>query len=169
MLINTLDTTVSGAAEPHLQALWALLKASYAQVAGGLHYASAEALLEQTPHWRLALHDGQLVAAAVYKAKKGLKLSALGIADSYREVGRAGLQQILREDLGHSWMEVSEGAERFVFKTCEAQRYLIPNSQVPELLERDDIEPAADGFHYYRRICGLHKRKIALGTPCLLA
>ena len=165
MDIITLDTQELMADSGFLPLLWQLLAHSYARVAGGLHFASPEALLAESGRWRLAVDGDQLVAAAVYKRKKGWKLSALGTSGDHRRTGRAGLQQIIREDLPHSWMEVSEGAERFVLEHCGGDRFLIHNGLVPSLLGIHEIEPANDGFHYQRQICGLHKSKIALGSP----
>ncbi len=161
----TLDTPESMTGSVFSSQLWQLLEHSYAQVAGGLHFSSQQALLAESGRWRLAVEGDQLLAAVVYKPKKGWKLSALGINPQQRSVGRSGLQRILREDLPYSWMAVSEGAERFVLEQCRGDRFLIHNSLVPSLLGKNEIEPAADGFHYRRHVCGQHKSKIALGSP----
>lgn len=162
--------TLSASEQPqtmqqYLPHVWAVLVASYASVAGGLHFSDPQALLEESACWRLAV-DGDVVAVVTYKAKKGLKLGAMGICPHQRAAGREGLKTIIREDLPHCWMELSEGAEQFVLKHCQGERYLIHNSLIPQLLDKDEVEPALeDAFHYRREICGIHKHKIALGTP----
>ncbi|MEH6540600.1 hypothetical protein [Halopseudomonas sp.] len=146
--------------------VWELLRDSYAQVQGGWHYASEQELLDDSQCWRLVIHNGQVAAAVVYKAKKGLKLVAMGVDRALNEIGKRGLIRIIRADLSRCWMEVSEAAERFVMRHCNGQRYMIHGSLVADLLDKQ-VDPASDAYHYQREVCGLRKEKMLLGTPLL--
>ena len=148
----------------YLPQVWSLLRDAYAGVAGGWHYASEQALLDDSASWRLVVHGGKVAAAVVYKHKHGLKLVAMGVSQEMAALGKVGLVRIIRGDLARCWMELSEAAERFVMRHCNGHRYLVHRSLVATLLGKP-VAPAADGYHYIRDVCGLRKEKILLGTP----
>lgn len=154
--------------QPYLSSVWALMTTSYAGVAGGWHYDTPEQLLADSARWHLAEHEGCILAATLYKAKKGLKLMAMGAATRPRRTALVALQQLILEDLPHCWMELSENAERFVLKHCGGHRYILHRSRVIQLLGTD-LAGAKDTYHYQRQICGIQKQKIALGSPCFHA
>lgn len=153
--------------QAYRQQVWQLLAESYARVTGGLNYTCAEELISTSARWKLALHGGRVVAVTIYKAKKGLKLVAMAACRQARDWGRRALINIIRQDLRHCWMELSEQAEHFVLKYCGGHRFIIHNSLVPHLLDKPVTPFEQDGFHYCRTIQGQSKLKIAVGTPCL--
>lgn len=147
--------------------VWQLLVASYARVNGGLNYASAEQLIATSARWKLALDGDRVLAVTIYKAKKGLKMVAMAACKQFRDLARRALISMIKADLRHCWMELSEQAELFVLKHCGGHRFLIHSSLVAQLLDQQ-VEPGdLDGFHYRRTIQGHSKLKIALGTPSL--
>ncbi len=146
------------------QQVWAIMTAAYADVPGGWHYASLAELCAESACWRLVIHGGRVIAAALYKAKKGLKLVAMGVCQQMRDLGKRGLARVLRADLSRCWMELSEAAERFVLTHCNGHRYIIHASLASSLLDKE-VAQESDGYHYARAICGLQKSKIIVGTP----
>lgn len=150
--------------QKYMQQVWAILRESYARVEGGWHYDSPEALLQDSACWRVVIHAGRVVAVTVYKAKKGLKLVAMGACSQMKEQARRGLQKMIRADLTRCWMELSEAAENFVLKHCNGSRHIIHGSRAASLLDKE-VAPAQDGYHYQRVVCGIQKCKILVGTP----
>ncbi|WP_299791655.1 hypothetical protein [uncultured Shewanella sp.] len=152
---------------PYLEQVWQLLKASYADVTGGLHFASRQQLLDTTVRWKLVFQNHQLLAVTVFKAKKGLKLVAMGINQDLQSLGKKALIRSIKQDLACCWMELSEKAERFVLKYCDGHKYIIHSSLVAQLLDKKVEAHYGDSYHYHRSINQLKKMKIALGTPQL--
>ncbi len=165
--MNTRVLTRQSAMRYYLEQVWQLLQDSYADVPGGLHFASRQQLLETTVRWKLVLQDKQLLAVTVYKAKKGLKLVAMGINQGLQALGKAALILIIKQDLPSCWMELSEKAERFVLKYCDGHNYIIHSSLVAQLLDKPITPHDADSYHYCRFVQQLMKVKIALGSPQL--
>lgn len=153
--------------QSYCKQVWPLLVESYAKVNGGLNYANAEELISTSARWKLALHGGRVVAVTIYKAKKGLKLVAMAACRHARDQARRALINIIKRDLRHCWMELSEQAEHFVLNYCGGHRFIIHSSLVARLLDKPVSPFELDGFHYRRTIQGQNKLKIALGTPCL--
>jgi len=73
------------------------------------------------------------------------------------------LKEIFQRTFGKSWMEVSEGAEKFLMK-IGGKKFMIPNTLAASLTGKEILSLDADGYHYYREINGIVKRKIILGT-----
>jgi len=144
-----------------------LLSHAYQNVKGGLHFESKEALLTSTTQWRVIYLDETIVGVVIYKAKKGLKMVAMAISDwvSYRvrKHIKTMLHEIFHLTFGKSWMEVSEGAEKFLMK-IGGERFMVPNSYATALTGKKILSLDTDGYHYYREINGIVKRKIILGT-----
>ena len=156
--------TSSAAMHRYQAQVWALLVASYEKVAGGLHYETVAQLVNSSAEWKVVLHNRQVVAVTVYRAKKGLKLVAMASCNKLRQLGRLGLMRVLSQDLKRCWMELSEGAERFVMRYCGGDRYLINNSLACQILEKDEVIAAENSYHYYREVNNVRKQKILLGT-----
>ena len=150
--------------------VYSLLKESYKNVKGGLLFESVNDLVESTGRWDLIFFDSKVVGAIVYKAKKGLKMVALGISKSIDTKISSCVKSMLtifcRQIFRFSWMEVSEGAEKFFMKNG-ASSYLIPNIYAKQLLvDKDIISLCDDGYHYKREIKnGIVKTKILIGNP----
>lgn len=147
--------------EKYLSQAWEMLKKTYENVAGGLHFENSEALLNKTHRWHLALENDEVLALTVFKAKLGWKLTAM--AKSSAKEAKNFLKELINKDLAQTWMELSEKAENFVLKDCEGYKYLKHASQAQKLLNKE-ILVLKDGFHYERKILGLQKAKIIVGT-----
>lgn len=147
--------------EKYLKPAWEMLKQTYENVAGGLHFKNPEDLLNKTQRWHLALKNDELFALTVFKAKVGWKLSAM--AKSSAKEAKTFLKELINKDLAQTWMELSEKAENFVLKDCEGYKYLKHASKAKELLNKE-IFVQKDAFHYQREILGLQKVKIIVGT-----
>ncbi len=164
-LMKTLTLTDSSQMQTYLAQVWDLLVASYAGVSGGLHYSEPAELLAKTQRWRLVLYRGQVIAATLFKAKRGWKLVAMATCRQHRQRARNAMRRLICADLPRAWMELSEHAERFVLRCCGGHHYLIHSSLAAALLDKQ-IEPVAeDGYHYRRTVAGLVKAKIMVGTP----
>lgn len=146
--------------------VFTLLKEAYRNVKGGLHFQDADELLSTTSLWRVIYLQETMVGVVVYKAKKGLKMVALGIANLDRKLDKAikhMLGYLFRITFQNTWMEVSEGAEKFLMK-IGGERFMVPNSYATALTGKKILSLDTDGYHYYREINGIVKRKIILGT-----
>ena len=143
-----------------------LLKA-YANVKGGLLFDTPDDLISKTSQWRVIYFDGKIVGAIIYRAKKGLKMVAMAISDSVEYSIRTHIKKMLsdifRVTFRSSWMEVSEGAERFILK-IGGERFLIPNTLASKLTTKEILSLDSDGVHYYREINGIIKKKVIIGT-----
>jgi len=111
------------------QPVHALLAEAYREVPGGLHYASADAMVAETQDWELLTHAGQLRAALLYKRKHGMKIVALAASadPDQRRAAVAGLGELLRRRLREAWIEVSGRAETFVLRHG-GDLFRIPNT-----------------------------------------
>jgi hypothetical protein len=96
---------------------------------------------------------------------------ALGIREDLNSFEQKATKKLLKRAikmlLPKSWMELSEGAERFILK-AGGENFLIPNSLVRELTSKDIIELCEDGYHYKRYINGVLKTKVLVGNPKVL-
>jgi len=161
--------TISSMAEKSYIAdeVYSLLYKAYTHVKGGLHFISPDELISKTSQWRVIYLDGNIVGAIIYKAKKGLKMVAMAISDSldysFRVHIKTMLSNIFKLSFRNSWMEVSEGAERFILKVG-GERFIMPNSLASDLTGKNILSLDDDGTHYYREINGVIKRKIIIGT-----
>jgi len=147
--------------------VYALLLESYAHVKGGLHFISPDELIAKTSQWKLVYLDNTIVGVMIYKAKRGLKMVAMAISAglnfSFRKHIKMMLSQLFQRSFRNSWMEVSEGAERFVLKVGGA-RFILSNTLASELTGKKISAVDSDGVHYYREINGVMKRKLMIGT-----
>ena len=141
-----------------------ILKNAYSGVTGGLHFKDKDDLLLSTDLWRIIYMDTEPIGVIIYKAKFGLKMVALGLSNKFRKEAKAILARVLRETLSRTWMEVSEGMEKFMLKLgCE--KFFIPNIYAEKLTKKNIIKLCDDGYHYIREINGIPKRKVIVGFP----
>jgi len=147
--------------------VYTLLYKAYSTVKGGLHFVSPDELISKTSQWRVLYLDGNIVGVIIYKAKRGLKMVAMAICDtlnySLRSHIKTMLSHIFKITFQNSWMEVSEGAEKFILKVG-GERFLIPNTFASKLTDKNILSLDSDGIHYYREINGVIKRKVIIGT-----
>lgn len=165
-MTKTLTLNNQADMQRYVDQVWSLLVESYAQVSGGLHFPSAEALMQDTQRWRLVLRRGRVIAVTLFKAKRGWKLVAMATCKMHREFSRRALQCLIKADLHRSWMELSERAEAFVLKHCGGHHFVVHASFAAELLGKPVmIQGVEDGYHYQREVAGLLKSKVIVGTP----
>ena len=145
--------------------VWNILEISYRDIEGGLLFSDKSELMLKTSIWKVIVVDGRVLAVAVFKEKHGQKLVAMGV-DRQGDVmkSRSALIYLLRHSLERAWMEVSEAAENFIMKQCGGEKFLIHQSEAVRYLNKA-VEFAEDGYHYVRKIAGIPKVKIVLGTP----
>jgi hypothetical protein len=144
-----------------------ILSIAYQDVVGGLHFVDTQDLLDNTDRWQIIYLDTQIIGAVIYKAKRGLKMVALGLSNfiskKIQYLAKNILGKFLQQSLRYTWTEVSESAERFMMK-YGGRFYQISNAKAKEFLDKD-IQLCDDGYHYTRTIQGIQKTKIILGNP----
>ena len=144
--------------------IFAILEKAYSNIKGGLHFKNKDDLLLSTDLWRVIYMDTEPIGVIIYKAKSGLKMVALGLSDKFRKEAKAILSRVLRETLSRTWMEVSEGMEKFMLKLgCE--KFFVPNIYAAKLTKKDILKLCDDGYHYIREINGIAKKKVIVGFP----
>ena len=91
----------SAAREIWTDSIWNLLCTAYRDVAGGLHFATPDAMLEETQDWEILHDNGQVLATLLYKRKYGSKISALGVTtmENRRRDSAAKLGELIRQRL----------------------------------------------------------------------
>jgi hypothetical protein len=145
-----------------------LLQKAYRQVIGGLHFSSADELVAKTSTWKLIYCDESIVGVVIYKAKRGLKMVALAISSELskplQKHTKTMLAYLFKVTFNNTWMEVSEGAERFIVKHG-GTKYFLSNKCAVELTGKEIVELCDDGYHYKRVINGVLKTKVILGNP----
>ena len=163
----TSDTITSTVEKSYIaDEVYALLLQAYSSVKGGLHFVSVDELIVKTAQWRVIYLDDTIAGVIIYKAKRGSKMVAMAISDtlnySLRTHVKSMLSYIFKITFGTTWMEVSEGAERFVLKVG-GEKFLLSNTLAANLTGKEILSLDDDGYHYYREINGVIKRKVILG------
>lgn len=146
--------------------VFAILKDAYKDVKGGLHFICEDDLISKTDLWRVIYLDENIVGVIIYKAKQGLKMVALGIANISRTTKlfvKTMLTSIFNLTFNTSWMEVSESVERFILN-IGGDMFFINNSLAGKLIGKDIVSLDANGYHYKREILGVVKTKVMIGT-----
>ena len=146
-----------------------VLTDSYKNVKGGLHFKNVDELILKTSSWQLIYFEERVVGAIIYKAKKGLKLVALGVSTfvpkNVRENVKKLLALTLKESFRKVWMEVSEGFEKFVLN-IGGDKFMVKNRFASTLTGKTIIKLGDNGFHYSREVVdGVIKSKVIIGTP----
>ena len=148
--------------------VFALLQEAYGKIKGGLHFASADELLLRTSLWEVIYWEEEIIGVLVYKQKNGLKMVALGISlalsQKIRGYVKTFLASILKLSFGHTWMEVSEGLERFVLG-IGGRSYLLSHDLASRLTGKEILAYSDDGYHYIREINAICKSKVIVGSP----
>jgi len=162
------DVVVSMAEKSYIaDDVYLLLHQAYTHVKGGLHFRSPDELISKTSQWRVLYLDGNIVGVIIYKAKRGLKMVAMSISDaldySFRTHVKTMLSHIFQNTFRNSWMEVSEGAEKFILYVG-GDKFLLSNTLASQLTAKNILSLDDDGIHYYREINGVIKRKVIIGT-----
>lgn len=147
--------------------VYSILFNAYKNVEGGLHFKDKDELLLKTNLWKIIYLDAEIVGVLIYKAKKGLKMVAIGLSsflskDLQHSVKKM-LASIFQLTFASTWMEISEGVERFVLKYV-GKNFFIKNEQAQLLTGKEIVSLDDDSYHYYRIINGILKRKIMIGT-----
>ena len=164
------NETISSTFEKSLIAddVFNLLKEAYRDVKGGLHFSSVDDLLSKTSVWKIIYFQSSIVGVIIYKSKRGLKMVALGLSVTIDKFvskhTKTMLSYIFKITFKNSWMEVSEGAERFIIKNGGG-KYILPNTLAKNLTGKEILEFCEDGYHYKREINGVIKTKLIIGNP----
>lgn len=153
--------------EKYADQVWAILQASYKKI-GGLKsngFGSPQEMIDIIPFWKLGVRDGKVHAVMMYKDKNGRKGTAAGTDGS--QEGKELLKDILLNDFGRSYIEVSHDLLRFMKRNFpeEMERYSIAPSQASKISGKDSPPSADDPDEYVRMVAGepIHKRMV--GTP----
>ena len=165
--MKTMTLTKKMAMSLQIGNVWQLLTIAYKDVKGGLHFDSPQAMISSTVRWHVVFHQNKPIAITLCKAKNGFKMVALAISQQTKRLAKQALRHIIIKDWPCVWMEVSEGAEKFVINHCRGEQYKIQADKVPMLIGKIPKSINDDGFHYIRTIMALDKTKIALGTPLI--
>ena len=144
--------------------VYALLQKAYRNVEGGLHFANNDELVLKTDLWHLIYNDCELIGVVIYKAKQGLKMVALALNERFKSQAKALLAKLFRNTIAKSWMEVSEGAEKFMLK-IGLGKFRVPNIYAEKLTKKEILQLCDDGYHYIREINGVKKKKMIIGFP----
>ncbi len=150
--------------EKYLDSVHAILEDSYSKVEGGLNFENKQDLLKNTSVWKLMFCSGKLIGVVVYKSKFGLKLVALGLVKAYKELAIKRLYRLLKTNLTKTWMEISEGFEKFVLKISGIENFVHHNAVAGSFTQKYIVEQCSDGVHYKREINGVIKTKLIVGT-----
>jgi len=146
--------------------VWDILVASYKNIGGLAGIDSKEDMIQNIAMWKVAVKDGKVLAAILYKDKEGghgRKLVAVG-TDNSKE-GKDLLRNTLKHEFTRSFMEVSGPFYKFMDKHYPdlVKQYTISPEQASKILDRE-VTPTKDGW-YKRKIQGSTFEKIMLGTP----
>jgi len=147
--------------------IFSILKKAYANVKGGLHFKNPDELVCKTSMWKVIYYETEIVGVVVYKAKMGLKMVALALAELNKPIkkhAKTMLSYIFRLTFNNTWMEVSEAAERFIVKNG-GDKYFVSNKLAHKLTGKEIVQLCDDGYHYKRMINGILKTKVIVGNP----
>lgn len=145
----------------YVDACWDILQASYANIGGFQSAASKEELIAETSLWKMVRKNDAIVACAIYKPKFGRKCIAYGTNGSAE--GKKAVVEVLRADLGRSWVECSGAVERSLLK-LGGEKYRVP-ARYAEKLTGKKCKVSKDGWHYTRDLNGHIHEKLIIGTP----
>lgn len=147
--------------------VFAILEDAYKNVKGGLGFKSRDELITKTSLWRVIYLNDTIVGVVIYKAKRGLKMVALGIATFLNKISTSHVKikliTIFKNSFATSWMEVSEGVERFVLKNG-GDKFVVNNTLATMFTGKEILSLNPNGYHYTREINGVVKSKLIVGT-----
>ena len=176
--------------EQYADQVWNLIQASYAGIGGikGSGFGSKQEMIAKIPMWKLAVKDGKVEVALLYKDKGGRKSVAMGSTGS--DWAKSRVAEIFKQEVKRSYGEKSKAAlgsvlkqypqaaiEPFLHMPAEASRVLkvpvtvltsIPKSDWPEdALLTISKYPFIEKYGYLREIKGVLTFKIMIGTTGL--
>jgi hypothetical protein len=149
-----------------LDEVYNLLESTYKNVEGGLNFSDKYDLLENTSVWKVIYSNNNIIGVLIYKAKHGLKMVACAINKTYKNIAKKRLTNIFKKNFSKTWMEISEGLEKFILNISTAKKFIIDNTKANDILNKS-IQLCNDQLHYIRQINGVNKTKILVGTPNL--
>lgn len=165
MTIYTKQITSQSMMIEFVTPVWDLLSDAYVNVKGGLNFESKQVLIDSTCEWKVVFSGENIIAVTIYKAKNGLKLVAMATNKLFKDIARKALIKLIKSEIKHCWMELSENAERFVMKYCNGKKHRVNKSHIHALLNKQVSLESNDSYHYYRTIKNIRKQKIVVGTP----
>lgn len=145
--------------------VWDILSDAYANVKGGLNFESKQDLIDSNGEWKVVFSGKNIIAITIYKAKNGLKLVAMATNKLFKSIAKKALIKLIKREVKHCWIELSESAEHFVMKYCNGKSHRINKSLIPALLNKPISLSSNDNYHYFRTIKKIRKQKIVVGTP----
>ena len=89
---------------------------------------------------------------------------ALALNERFKSQAKVLLAKLFRKTIAKSWMEVSEGAEKFMLK-IGLGKFRVPNKYAEKLTKKEILQLCDDGYHYIREINGVKKKKMIIGFP----
>ncbi len=149
-----------------LDEVYTLLESTYKNIEGGLNFEDKQDLLKNTSIWKVIYLDNNIIGVLIYKAKYGLKMVACAINETYKNIAKKRLINIFKKNFSKTWMEISEGLERFILNIASAKEFIIHNTKAKDILKKS-IQLCNDQLHYIREINGVNKTKILVGTPTI--
>ena len=166
--------------KPWAEEAFRQLEKSYERIGGlkGAEFQSPNDLLKSNLFWKLNVINGKLVAAAYYKDKAGRKRVAISSDGSKR--GKEIVAEIMVMDLllGRSWAEQSSNSLAFLVKEAGIEfvkQYILTPEEIEKMTGDEVRKPPSDDeevkrcpelaeFFFQRKIGGVWKTKLALGT-----
>lgn len=177
--------------EKYKEDVYTLLQQSY-KYAGGLLSSGTENsdVITKLPMWTVAVKNGKVIAAILYKDRNGCKAIATGTDGSM--AGKRTLSSLVCRDASRSYSEKSRSSLNLFLKvTPNARDYLIDPVQAAMISGKDIIPisgldqndwpaeeseiksalltleryPFLKDYGYFRPLKGHMKFKIMLGTP----
>jgi hypothetical protein len=164
----------------YAEELYDILQKSYEPI-GGIHgsgFENSQSMIEKIPFWKLAVKDGKIVAAILYKDKQGRK--SVAVATDQSTIGKQQLANIIFADFSRAYIEVSSKMLSFLKKNTPTgflNKNAIAFEKVQQLVKDDEIRrpspndeeikrhPELRDFFYQREIGGQWHTKIMLGAP----
>lgn len=169
--------------------VWDILQKSYAAIGGikGNGFASKEDMIKNIPFWKLAVQNGKVEAAVMYKDKGGRKSVAMGTTGS--TWGKTRAVEMIKADLSRSYGEKSKGSLGLLLKQFPEDvisQFLHTPKEVAKIAGDDIITPLVDvdqkdwpadakltvskypfikKYGYFREINGNQIFKVMVGTP----
>lgn len=166
----------------HKEEVFNMLQKSYATI-GGIHgsgFKDPDDMVANIHHWKLAKHDGKIVAAAMYKNHPVTGRKRVAVATDGSEHGKAKLAEIMRDDLKQhrSHGETSGSSLKFLRRTYpdfkqhahtfeHVKEKVFPGEEIrkppdddPELKTHPDLKDHL----YQRKIGDTWHTKVMVGT-----
>lgn len=171
----------------YAQQVYALLQASYAKIGGikGNGFENKEDMIANILFWKMAIKDGKVEAAILYKDKGGRKSVAIGSTGS--AWARIKIADMFKNEIKRSYGEKSKSALGLMLKVFP-ENAIIPFLHTPEVAGKTlkkEVTPIKDvpkdrwpddakrtiekfpyiiDYGYLREIAGTMMFKVMIGT-----